>query len=118
MSLNTTEKQAKTKAEALAKRLGPSWHPKIWENLGWHWKARHTNGTAVYPGDGLGSFMVFSSKPGETGGTYARHGRTAVAALIATLDAAEAELKERAADVRRLRDAYNDTYNGRSPRYR
>lgn len=23
---------------ALARKLGPGWKPKVWENLGWHWR--------------------------------------------------------------------------------
>ncbi len=29
--------KATKKAAALAKRLGPNWKPKVWENLGWHY---------------------------------------------------------------------------------
>lgn len=32
--------QATADAEALAKRLGPSWVPHVWENLGWHYEAK------------------------------------------------------------------------------
>lgn len=25
-------------AASLAKRMGGGWHPRVWENLGWHWR--------------------------------------------------------------------------------
>ena len=29
--------KAQQDAKALAKRLGPEWKPRVWENLGWHY---------------------------------------------------------------------------------
>lgn len=27
-------------AAALCLRLGPQWRPKVWDNIGWHWRAQ------------------------------------------------------------------------------
>lgn len=29
---------AEREAAALAKRMGPGWVPRVWENMGWHWQ--------------------------------------------------------------------------------
>jgi hypothetical protein len=36
--------RATARAEALVKRLGSGWEPKVWENMGWHYSARSKSG--------------------------------------------------------------------------
>ena len=36
--------RATQEAEALVKRLGPGWTPKVWENSGWHYSAEAVYG--------------------------------------------------------------------------
>lgn len=40
--------KAKRGAAALAKTMGPGWKPKVWENLGWHFKVVRGDGGSVY----------------------------------------------------------------------
>ena len=35
-------------AEALAKRVGDGWKPRVWENLGWHYSIQK-EGCEIYP---------------------------------------------------------------------
>lgn len=34
-----TREEATEKAKQVCKQLGPSWKPKVWENIGWYWSA-------------------------------------------------------------------------------
>jgi len=42
---------ARVRAGALARELGPGWQPHVWENGGWHYEVKKSNG-AVYEEDG------------------------------------------------------------------
>lgn len=69
--------RALEKAQQLADSLGPNWQPKVWENLGWHYKARiphvavHQNGTnsftaffdATDPDSGAGTWTATADSP-------------------------------------------------------
>ncbi len=97
--------RATRKAKALAKQLGPSWKPNVWENLGWHYSAVSACGTIkVHPfGFGLRGFTVFvgSGKHATSDGAqWAEQGPTLRIALRkvheAVRKAADAHMSARA----------------------
>ena len=50
---------ARKKAAALAKRLGPRWTSRVWENLGWHYAAVSPCGRGQVHGHGDGYWAGF-----------------------------------------------------------
>jgi len=83
-------------AEALVKKLGLGWKPRVWENLGWHYCAITTCGrwkvhTAIRGGkiEGYTAFLGEDS----LGGRWARSGSTPRKAIRSTRDAAKAEFE-------------------------
>lgn len=65
--------RAQRDAQKLAEHLGPTWIPKVWENLGWHYKAVSSNGKLkVHPSIWQGKitgYIAFLGE-GEFGGRW------------------------------------------------
>lgn len=83
-------------ANALAKRLGPSWVTRVWENLGWHYGVIDRSGywkvcPNIHYVDGkyvrVNYTAFFGLTTGVMSGTWAEHGRTPEKAIQATRDA-------------------------------
>jgi len=73
---------AQKQAEALCKKLGHGFKPKVWENLGWYWTADSASmGITIWKVDG-GFFAQVHN------GNYFRH-KTAVGAILAAREHAE-----------------------------
>jgi hypothetical protein len=68
--------QAHRRAAALAGSLGPNWTPRVWENLGWHFCARHATQPIEIHASGDGFICYANLSPQFLG-----EGRTAPAAL-------------------------------------
>lgn len=68
-----TEAEARSKAEALAARLGCNWKPRVWENLGWHYGAQALDGTfCIYPSqDDTQYHALLGDGQSQTGGGLA-----------------------------------------------
>ncbi len=69
---NTSQAFAKAVADAkeLAKQLGDHWQGEVWENLGWHYKARSPCGrVTVYPFLICGKVKEYSAMVHEAGGS-------------------------------------------------
>lgn len=67
--------KAQREASKLAKRLGKGWKPRVWENLGWHYKAISPCGrikvhTWKINGKDFG-YHAFLGKPDFAGGRWA-----------------------------------------------
>lgn len=77
--------QALKLAAALCKELGPSWVPRVWENMGWHCQASSSCGRwHVHISKaplGTPSYTVFLSPQPSQGGKWVAHGKTPQAAL-------------------------------------
>lgn len=56
-------------AEALARRMGPQWAPRVWENFGWHWEIRAGNSHVSQRRDGDFSAWVQVMDCGSNNGT-------------------------------------------------
>ncbi len=79
---------------ALATRLGGDWTWKVWENLGWHYKAVSPCGRLkVHPVHGCDGFTAFLGEAG-CGGKWAEHGSTPQEAVDAVVAAGRAAFDE------------------------
>ncbi len=55
-------------SSALAEQLGDGWHPRVWENLGWHWSVHDEDRYMhVYPRRSGGYHTLFSPDSGVGG---------------------------------------------------
>jgi hypothetical protein len=81
---------ATSSAKALAERLGAGWHPEVWENLGWHYKAVNASGVlVVMPSDGRKRWTAYLGEHGY--GRWSESGTTPMAAVRNVRRVAEAE---------------------------
>jgi hypothetical protein len=89
--------RAQKKAAALAKRLGPRWKPRVWENLGWHYSAISPCGSIkVHSSYPEGEMWTAYFGPEATGGKWAESGKTpweAIDAVVATGREYETEIR-------------------------
>lgn len=84
--------KAKKDANALARKLGKGWVPKVWENLGWWYKAQTEDGLMkVHPSTNHGTVCGYTAYfgEGESGGTWASQEKTPEKALEDVLARAE-----------------------------
>lgn len=59
---------ATKKAAALAKRMGPGWVPRVWENAGWHYSVVDASGCWKVYGKNYGGDSYYSAYLGPQGG--------------------------------------------------
>lgn len=79
------------KAEVLARTLGPDWTPRVWENLGWHYKVESPCGRlSVHPSTDT-SFLAFLNEPSKIGGRWSAHGDTPQEAMALAVKEAKKE---------------------------
>jgi hypothetical protein len=88
--------KAVANASALAKRLGPTWRPVVWENLGWHYKAVSTCGRLKVYGSRYG-YTAFLGDADNPGGRWACSAPRAKAAVDAVIRQANDEREQVAA---------------------
>ncbi len=85
-------------AEVLAKQLGDGWKPRVWENMGWHFEAVSSCGRLEVHGpdtrNGGRFYTAYLGEADEPGGRWAEHGKTAKAAVKATVREGKRELAE------------------------
>lgn len=58
--------RVKARAAKLAKHLGPGWKPVVWENVGWHYRARLVLGAnvlEVHQGEGKRAYWASLTGP-------------------------------------------------------
>ena len=80
---------AQSRAKALAGRLGKGWEPKVWENLGWHFRAVDPSGTLkVHPSSGRQRWTAYLGGS-DAGGRWVESGTTPEAAIRAVRKVAE-----------------------------
>jgi len=84
---------AKMAGAALCKRLGPSWTPRVWENLGWYYEAVSACGRwKVSPVSPKHThYIAFLGEVG-CGGTWSQYGTTPEEAIAKTREHALAEV--------------------------
>ena len=82
-------------AAKLAKSLGPTWKPQVWENLGWHHCAVSPCGRLkVHPRLVKGSnCCAYLDHEGDSGGLWVARATTARAAVRAVVKQAEDEAR-------------------------
>ena len=87
-------KLAEHAAAELAKKLGPGWSPRVWENLGWHCSVLDPTGALkVYVNhSGKGVITYSAHLGGENGGRWVKSGRTPRTAIRAVAREAMGEL--------------------------
>ena len=85
---------ARERAEALAKRLGPGWKTRVWENLGWHSEVHDSTGFwKVHINVSSGKVRGYTAYLGEGGGgRWAEGAETPEKAIKKVLDVARGEL--------------------------
>lgn len=73
-------RQAEKRSKALCENLGSKWKPRVWENLGWHYRAEYTD-MAVYPltSSGRGGYDA------DIAGHFIGRGRTPIEAADAAM---------------------------------
>ena len=80
--------EATRKAKRLARRLGKSWKPSVWENLGWHYQATC----------GFSSVREYSSNDYaadiQVGRQFIAKGVTPKGALVAAIRVCDQSMKE------------------------
>lgn len=79
---------ARLAGKSLAKTLGRGWTWKVWENLGWHYKAISPCGRIKVTSHNC----AFLGDPGSSGGRWAEHGRTPKSAVRNVIAAAKKDL--------------------------
>lgn len=75
--------EAKSKAIAVAKRLGPGWSIRVWENLGWHWEVNA--GAVSISRTGYAFIAIYDSR-------LSAHAGTPQQVLYTVLEAAKNEM--------------------------
>ena len=86
---------AKIHASNLARRLGPGWKSRVWENLGWHWEA--VNGGWKCGKRGVGKFYAYFD---DEFSSCESTPKKAVAAVLKTM---EAKVEHATAQLKRAR---------------
>lgn len=80
------------RTNALAKRLGDAWKPKVWENLGWFGKVVHSSGH-MDVGLGIGLYHAYISRNLRAGGgSWCGTGETPTQAIDEAITKLENEL--------------------------
>lgn len=87
--------QARRRAKALAKRLGPGWKTFVYENMGWHYNVVSKCGRIKVHEhvSEKGYYTAFFGDPGPGGQWYA-HGRTPQQALASVVAQAKRDLRK------------------------
>jgi len=96
---------ATSRADALCKRLGKGWKPRVWENLGWHCSVIgmsghmkvhiNTRGGTTHAVSTVYGYTAFLSPDAEgVGGRWAESGKTPEAAIRNTVAVMQAERDE------------------------
>lgn len=85
-------------AQALCKRLGKGWQPRVWENLGWHYSAIDASSywkvnASKYRGEVIG-YLAFFGVPEPSGGRWAEHGKTPEEAIANMQRRVRGEVRE------------------------
>lgn len=91
------------KAEALAKRMGEGWHPRVWENGDWYYEVR--KGVAVVMPTGQGRMHVAFI---NTSPQFIAHSTDPVEALRKAFGEAEQDLEQRVRQMAVLRGQMRD----------
>lgn len=94
--------KAQEEAEALARRCGPRWKPRVWENCGWHYAATSPgNNVKVHPGKiaNRTHYTVFFGCPGSVGGDFTSQGYRLKETINAGLEKAKTRAKNSTALV-------------------
>lgn len=88
--------EAHKNAKALALMLGEGWAPDVWENLGWHYAAKTTDGLMkVHPSSHLGKILGYTAFFGEgSGGQYTGQDADPATAAALALRAAQKKMNE------------------------
>ncbi len=95
-------KAAEKAAAALAKRLGPDWTPRVWENIGWHYAAEcGTASMHPHKRNGVHSHYTFMMSPGPGTAQIVTSGKDPIRLISQALT----ELYEAAALLERSRAA-------------
>lgn len=74
--------EAVQKGDRLARELGPDWHPRIWENMGWHYEAVHRSGLIGVHCFGRARFWADMKSDGHQWHAEARTPKAAVLAAM------------------------------------
>lgn len=94
------------KAERIARRCGPGWKPRVWENLGWHYAATSPNNyVKVHPFREGGGYTVFFGWPEGVGGTFTTQDSNLKRAVSMGLKRARSEAAEAAKLVKEIESA-------------
>jgi hypothetical protein len=99
--------EANKNAKALARKLGKGWVPLVWENLGWHWAAKTTDGLMkVHPGIYKGKVTDYTAYFGEgSSGQWIGQNKNPVVAVADALQKAQ----DNAAKIDKLVNTYRLT---------
>ena len=89
-------------AGELAKSLGPGWKPKVWENMGWHYKVVARGGTMKVHPSGPKPYHYTAFLGEGDGGRWAESAPTAKQAIEDTLEVAKADIEH----LQGILDAY------------
>lgn len=102
--------EATGNADALAKRIGGGWKPRVWENLGWHYSVTSPNNYVkmhpkVYPPDRRTRYLAFFGWPEGPGGNFTTNGTDFKKVLAAGLSEARAIARKAAKLVQEIKSA-------------
>jgi hypothetical protein len=86
---------AGNRGSAMAATLGPGWTYKVWENLGWHYKAvSECDRITVHLSHLGGEFFALLGEAGSGGGRWSGHGMTPQSAVDIAIQEAREELSQ------------------------